>query len=777
MAVELAKVSLWLEGLEPGRPLAFLDANLRPGNALLGTTPALLAAGVPEAALKPLAGDDRKVAALLARRNRSERIGADDLFTDAAIPVGNADLAATTSAIRGTPAGSLADVHIARRRYRELVDSPARQHAQLVADAWCTAFVQQESAETVASAVTDAVLRRLAADPAGASDGTAELVRAAALRYRFFHWHLEFPHIFSVPAAGPAGTDTGWEGGFACVVGNPPWERVKLQEQEFFAERDPDIAGARNAAARKKLIALLPTTNASLSAAWRAAGRQAEAESGFLRLSGRYPLTGRGDVNTYSVFAETMRAVVGESGRAGVITPTGLATDATTAPFFADTLATKRLAAFYDFENEAKIFTGVDHRVRFALTVLTGLAVTTSEIAFAFLVRRVVDVASRRFALAPEEVLRLNPNTGTLPMLRSRLDADITLGVYRRLPVLIRDGAEDGNPWHLEFGIGFHMANDSGLFRTASDLEGLGATFDGWAWSRGDDRWLPLYEAKLLSHYDHRFSTYAGASQAQLNVGSLPRLTEGEHDDPDGEPLARYWVAAAEVDKALAGRWERDWLFGWRDIARASDMRTMVPCVLPRSAVGHVFPLALPGEPAHAPLLQAVWSSLILDYVVRQKLSGTHLTYGVLGQIACPPPAVFEEVPAWAGTSLRLVVLPRVLELTYTSYRIAPYARDLGDAGPPFRWNPERRTAIRAELDAAMMHVYGLGRDEVEHVLDSFFVVRKYEERDYGEFRTKRLVLDGYDAMAAAAATSVAWCTPLDPPPGAGCRHENRGGS
>ena len=166
MAVELAKVSLWLEGLEPGRPLAFLDANLRPGNALLGTTPALLAAGVPEAALKPLAGDDRKVAALLARRNRSERIGADDLFTDAAIPVGNADLAATTSAIRGTPAGSLADVHIARRRYRELVDSPARQHAQLVADAWCTAFVQEKSAETVASAVTDAVLRRLAADPA-----------------------------------------------------------------------------------------------------------------------------------------------------------------------------------------------------------------------------------------------------------------------------------------------------------------------------------------------------------------------------------------------------------------------------------------------------------------------------------------------------------------------------------------------------------------------------------------------------------------------------------
>jgi hypothetical protein len=362
-------------------------------------------------------------------------------------------------------------------------------------------------------------------------------------------------------------------------------------------------------------------------------------------------------------------------------------------------------------------------------------------------------------------------------MFRSRLDADITLGIYRRQPVLLRDGAEDGNPWHLSFGIGFHMANDSGLFRTASQLEVLGARFDGWAWSRGEDRWLPLYEAKLLSHYDHRFSTYAGASQAQLNVGSLPRLTEGEHDDPDGEPLARYWVAAAEVDKPLAGRWERDWLFGWRDITNASNMRTMVPCVLPRSAVGHKFPLAFPAQPSDAPLLQAVWSSLAYDYVVRQKLSGTGMTYFIVKQLACPTPAAFAEVPAWASTPLRDVVLPRVLELSHTSYRIAPYARDMGDNGPPFRWNPERRTAIRAELDAVVMHVYGLGRDEVAHVLDSFPVVRKYEERDYGEFRTKRLVLDCYDAMAAAAAARVAWRSPLDPPPGAGCRHENRGGS
>ena len=373
MAAELAKVSLWLEGLEAGRPLAFLDANLRLGNALLGTTPALLAAGVPDAALKPLAGDDRATATALAKRNRAERAGTDDLFAGTGIPVGNARFAADAEALRG-PTRSLADVHVAARRNRDLEESAPRRHPRLVADAWCAAFVQQKTPDTAAFAVTDAVLRRLAEDATSVSAETLELVRDATQRYRFFHWHLEFPGVFAVPDPGPAATDTGWTGGFACVVGNPPWERVKLQEQEFFAERDPDIADARNAAARRKLIAALPTTNPALDAAWRAAGRHAEGESAMLLRSGRYPLTGRGDVNTYSVFAETMRTIVGEIGRAGVITPTGLATDATTAPFFADTLRSRRLAAFYDFENESKIFAGVHHAFRFATTVMTGRA-------------------------------------------------------------------------------------------------------------------------------------------------------------------------------------------------------------------------------------------------------------------------------------------------------------------------------------------------------------------------------------------------------------------
>jgi hypothetical protein len=151
------------------------------------------------------------------------------------------------------------------------------------------------------------------------------------------------------------------------------------------------------------------------------------------------------------------------------------------------------------------------------------------------------------------------------------------------------------------------------------------------------------------------------------------------------------------------------------------------------------------------------------------------MTYGVLEQIACPAPATFDTPPGWdARAPLKDWVLPRLLELSYTSWRLQPYARDMGDDGPPYRWLPDRRELLRAELDAAMFHVYGLTRAETEHVLDAFPVLRKYEERDHGEFRTRRLVLEIYDAMQQAAASGTPYQTRLDPPPGRGPRHTEK---
>lgn len=777
LAIEITKVALWLEAFDADRPFPFLDAHFRVGNALLGTTPELLRHNIPDAAFVALGDDDKDWTKKLKARNKAERQADQDQLTlSFGTETLNVETSQFTKAAREADTGTVASVAALRARadaWRRIEADPDLVAAKLVADAWCAAFVQLKTgATTSGQGITHATLGALSESPESVPDTIITQINSLARQYRFFHWHLEFPGIFTVPDDGNAAGETGWASGFSCVVGNPPWERMKIQDKEFFGNAGrPDIEGASTAAIRKKMIDKLADTDPGLHSAYLAALRQSDATAHLLLKSGRYPFTGQGDVNTYSVFAETMRTVISLDGAAGIITPTGLATDKTTAPFFADTLSSQRLYAFYDFENEAKIFRYIDHKNRFAITIMTGNRRTSQRTRFAFLNRHISDVPEKRFQLAAKEVLALNPNTGTLPMFRSRKDADITLGIYSRHPVLIRDDNPDGNPWGLSFATLFHMANDSGLFHTAEDL--ADAKFNGWSYERDGKEYVPLYEAKMLSHFDHRFSTYKDATQAQLNVRALPRLSDEQHDDPALEPQARYWVDRSQLTAKLVDRWKHNWLLGWRDVTKAEQMRTLIPTVLPATAVGHVFPVAYPRETASVHVLHALWSSLILDYVARQKFSGLHMTYSILNQLACPPPPVFASRASWhSPDTIADWIYPYVLELSYTSHLLQPYAEDLGDGGLPFRWDPERRALLRADLDAGFLHIYGLNRDEAEHVLDSFLVVKKYDERDYGDFRTKRLVLEAYDRMAEAIANGGKGWKPLaDPPAGHGPRH------
>lgn len=778
LAIEITKVALWLEAFDGARPLPFLDAHLKVGNALLGTTPTLLAVNLPDVAFTVLGDDDKTWTSKLKARNKKERHEAEHstmlTFGPGVLNVETTALAKRAQELDDTPITTLTQARERADAWRRFETDPDLAARKLAADAWCAAFVQHKST-LHGQGITHDILQRLVDYPDTVPDTVIGAVRDLARQYRFFHWHLEFPGIFTVPESGTADVDpaTGWQGGFSCVIGNPPWERVKIQDKEFFAAVGrTDIADAKTAAIRAKMITALVDEDPALHDAYRAALRESDGTSHLLLRSGRYPLTGQGDVNTYSVFAETLRTITAPTGAAGIITPTGLATDKTTAPFFADTLDTKRLLAFYDFENEAKIFPEVHHSFRFSVTAISGTARLAIRTQFAFLTRHLADVPDRRFELAPDEILAMNPNTGTLPMFRTRIDADITLGIYRRHPVLVCDRKANGNPWDLSFGTLFHMTNDSEMFYQPTDL--VSVDFNGWSYEGNGREYLPLYEAKMLGHFDHRFSTYRDATQAQLNVGSLPRLTAADHDDPNMEPLSRFWVARSDITAALDGKWKNEWLLGWRDITNMGTVRTFVPSALPLSAVGNSFLLAFPDDPKLGPQLHAAWSSLVFDFVARQKLSGNHVNYFTVKQIACPTPDTFAQQTSWQPThTLAEWIIPYILELSYTSWRLQPYAREIGDSGPPFRWNPERRSLLRADLDAAFLHVYGLTRAEAEHILDSFRVVRKYEERDHGEYRTRRLVLDAYDRMATATARGgIGWSPLAELPAGEGPRHQ-----
>src|SRR5690606_3643276 len=402
MAVDLGKVSLWLEALEPGKPLNFLDAHVKHGNALVGATPALLAEGIPDEAFKPIEGDDKKYARFLVKTNKEERSGQLSFIDidEAKVRVDNTELARGLRKITSVMAGDLAQIRRQEAAYREWIESPETARRRRAADAWCAAFVWRKT-EDAPRAVTHEVFRNIAnakGEGAGAPYSTIEEIDRLREQYRFFHWHLEFPDVFHVSDDGSAKVDederTGWGGGFDCVLGNPPWERIKLQEQEFFAQRDKEIATAPNAAARKRLIAELKENpdGIALYEEFESAKRKAEGESHFLRNGGRYPLTGRGDINTYAVFSETDRSLVNARGRMGVIVPTGIATDATTQYFFKDLVVKGAISALYDFENAAPIFSGVHRSFKFCIFSLVGRGMRISEAWFAFFVHDPVEL-------------------------------------------------------------------------------------------------------------------------------------------------------------------------------------------------------------------------------------------------------------------------------------------------------------------------------------------------------------------------------------------------
>ncbi len=788
MAVELCKVSLWLEALDPGRPLSFLDAHVKRGNSLVGTTPVLLARGIPDAAYEPHALDDKAACKALKRRNRQERRqlerGMVQLTLEEHVATLAREVREAADESERLPDDTPEALAQKEEAYRAQLASEAYRRAKLAADAWCAAFFLPKRQRR--DGVTTDVVRRLTENPESVPPELREEVERVAGELGFFHWHLEFPEVFRVGNGEPESPEAGWSGGFDVVLGNPPWERVKLEEKQFFAERAPEVAAARTKAERARLIERLKEDDPLVYQAYLQALHRAGAELAFVHRSGRYPLCGRGDTNTYAVFAETMRMLMAPTGRVGAVVPTGIATDATTQAFFRDLVERRQLAALHDFENQKK-FPAVDSRQKFCLLALTGLKRPAREASFAFFCHEVSDLADpeRRFALSPEDFALLNPNTRTAPIFRTRRDAELTKHIYRRVPVLVAEAKGDaGNPWGVEFLAMLHMANDSHLFRTREELEAEGFRLEGNVFVRGSERYLPLYEAKMVHQFDHRFGDDRmrppGSKATQLPDVPLELL-----QDPDYRVLPRYWVAEREVEARLAGRWDRGWLLGWRDVTNVTNERTVIAAVIPRVAVGDKYLLALSRPPERAALLVAAMDSLPFDYTGRQKVGGTSLKYFTMKQLPVLPPAAFDADCPWLpGSTLADFLRPRVLELTYTAWDLEPFARDLGYEGPPFRYDPERRALLRAELDACFFHLY-LGtpadwereatpelkalfptpRDAVQYILDQFPIVRRRDEERYGEYRTARLVLEAYDRMTQVMGTGTPYRTLLDPPP------------
>ena len=530
LTVELAKVSLWLHSFTVGAPLSFLDHHLRCGDSLVGLR-------VSEAVQ-----DLHRLARMFAQsaiqgaENATEGMQQIEEMSDADVAEVQASAALFTGVEKTT-----ADL-------RGLLDI-------LCGWRWLTAGMKKKERAAFEGPL-DVTLGRhsgeafkLLAQGPGSLEGDPPKdkdwprfverwneARALADREGFLHWEAAFPGVWR------RWQESRPQGGFDAVIGNPPWDRIKLQEVEWFATRDSELALAPTAAARRKGIQRLRKQGSPLASEFDAAREQAESLARMVRSCGDYPLLGGGDVNLYSLFVERATALIKPDGFVGLLTPSGIYADKTAAPFFKSLSTGGRVGGLFDFENRRlgtalpPFFPDVDSRFKFCALIFGGDERRFDQSDCAFFLPDTETIANedRCFPLAPDDFARVNPNTGTAPVFRTRRDAEITRGIYERHPVLVdRSGGGEVRAWPVKYVTMFHMTNDSHRFRTGAELDAEGFyPVQGNRWKKGKELYLPLYEGKMVQAFDHRAASVVVNPENLHRPGQPESATPEQHQDP-----------------------------------------------------------------------------------------------------------------------------------------------------------------------------------------------------------------------------------------------------
>ena len=742
LTVELAKVSLWLHSFTVGAPLSFLDHHLRCGDSLIG-----LRVHDATEEMKRL-GKMYSPSAIQAAENATGGMQQIEEMSDADISEVEAsaslfhDVEKTTAELR-----SLLDTLCGVNWLAAGMKKKARGafEAPLVG-----AFALRE--EDAFALLTDGPDRVDAADPIRQRTfwpAFSEMWRSAreiAGRERFLHWQVAFPGVWQ-----------GWQddrpkGGFDAVIGNPPWDRIKLQEVEWFATRSPELALAPTAAARRRGIRALRDAGDALAEQFDAAKLRADRLGQLIRACGHFPLLGGGDINLYSLFVERSMRLIKPDGIVGLLTPSGIYADKTAARFFKSVSTSGRVGGLFDFENRKIFFKDVHASFKFCALIFGGeeRRFDQTECAFFLHDTAAIQDGERCFPLAADDFARVNPNTGTAPVFRTRRDADITRRIYESHPVLVnRSGGEEVRTWPVRYHTMFHMAEASHHFQMVTELEGRGFyPVQGNLWRKGDLLYLPMYQGRMIGQFDHRANSVRFNPESRHNPYLSEVVREKQHADPGFLPQTQYWVPADLVEKVHPP--QGGWPIAYRRIARTTDIRTMIATVAPRAGFGDSIFLLMPEEdmiPASIGLLVANLNGICFDYVTRQKLQGTNLSWYIVEQLPVIAPADYDRV--FGHITARDLVRDHVLRLTYTAHDIEPFARDLGYDGPPFIWNDEERRHLRARLDALYFHLYGLSKDDADYILDTFPIVRRHDEAAFGSYRTKEMVLAYYNALDA----------------------------
>jgi hypothetical protein len=718
MAVELCKVSLWMEALEPGRPLSFLNSHVQRGNALLGATPELIARGIPDGAWDPIEGDDKDVASALKKRNKQGSAG-QRAFAHAGAPESAyARLGDGARAIDDATDENLDAVEAKGKNWQALVASAAYERTKSVADTWCAAFFWPKYQGSLANeAPTNEVWRQVRDRKGELSPLALQTTNELSARHNFFHWHLAFPQVFA-------------RGGFDVILGNPPWDTLSPDRREYFSKFRGGLRSLSPTEQDGVITDLL--ADPKLAAAWSAHQRDLYGLVHFLKRSGRFTLyapgnLGKGDFNVFRMFAELALKGVRPGGYAAQVLPGGIYAGANSSAIRQFMLNECELKNLWGFINTQRTwFKEVDIDRFAAFTARRGRP--TRHFLAQFGLVTPADFANASVEFDADFIRTNSPDTYAIPDVRSVAELTVAAKMLARYPAF---GDVGFGPPSRHYQREIDMGTDRELFTT-------------------DPAGLPLYEGRMVSHFDHRAKSYVSGH------GNSSVWIERAFDDSAKDIVPQWRVRRESIPKKLGDRCDR-FRLAFCDVANPRNERSLEATLVPPGVIcGHKVPTIVfeaESEWRYLPWL-AVANSFVMDWFARSKLSAPTMSYTIMDSLPFPRAAL--DAP-WVRE-----VAPLVLRLLCVTPEMTPFwnrmaaigicsAVSAGTVPATALRDPGGRARARAEIDAIVaLDVYGLTRVELADVLESFNVVRRRDIASHGAYVTKQAILRGYDERASA---------------------------
>ncbi len=719
-AAELAKVALWIHCVVPDQPLTFLDHHIVCGDSLVGWPLLNVPTRIENAAFQ-VTGVKGPFASRLTRAlndNKGFTAGYGDLFQNDTV-----EFTLTLPEALHGPEHTPAHVRAKSQAFRDWQASPKYATWKQTADIWTAAHFWTDG-DTHAIPTSRAYSAALDGHP---DPDTAAVAARILADINPIHWPLAFPEIHA-------------RGGFDLVIGNPPWEQYKGEEQPFFRQHLPRIA-AMTSETRKKAIADLEHTDPTMYARWKTYQAGQGRLAHFAKSSGRYTRTPN-EANTYVLFTEF---AADSSSHVGLIVKSGIATDAAQSPVWKRLLGQRRVRAVFDMVNQEpsgkRVFPAVAAVERFSVLVLGPSAhepLRASMLSFG-----VAEAAKAVMVEWSSERLRqVSPRTHAILSTGEPLEIRLAVDLQDRLPTLDFSEPDGENPWEWRFASLFHStgAKAAGLMIRARALESAGYVLDqdrNYVHPDGR-RALRVYEGQMATRWDHRARTFEGfvGADRYSRKPYIPRVTPAQHADPHFEVEPRYWMHSADAYKRLNQvMGPDDVLVAFRKIGASwTNRRSLQASLLPRlPATDSLSMLVMPASVAPASL--ALLNSMTLDFLMRLHMPGANINPWMLSQCAAPPRDCLGAPVAALATALTATSVEVAIEL---SVEVSP-------------WQGASRDALDAAACAHIAKAYGLSLHEYEVILNHFKLLEKIEMRELGEYRSKRLRLEAFEEIGGGS--------------------------